>query len=293
MTEGRRLSTHEATIRTAAVEVKTLTIRGKQVTQSVFRQLLREDLLDPETVALRGVPWGKVNYFWTQCPNPYRERLGFDTAHLHVVWQRGDELRRDCIGPSACARWRAFDEGAIRGLFEQRHGLFAALLCWRIAHGDWSLDCATPLSHAHACPHPVTVALGAVTHELTAAWLAQALPERVWYWLHWTIETARQHRRAWEWRYADPDYRLEEAETAAAAAAAAAREAEVRRAWARDLAEDLLAGPLPDREEEFVDALDELEAQIAAARVDVVAKHQRWRELWASLQALDQLFIAV
>ena len=81
-----KLLAKEATVRTAIIEVRSMMISSKQVTLSVFRQLLKEPLVDPETGELRGVPWGTVNYFWPPCkPN-----------HLHIVWQKGDELRRAC-----------------------------------------------------------------------------------------------------------------------------------------------------------------------------------------------------
>lgn len=82
------LTTHNAQITTAAVEVKTLTISGKQVTLSVFRQLLPEDLISAEGT-FTGVPWGRVNYHPWKCEN--------SMEHLHIVWQKGDELRRDGI----------------------------------------------------------------------------------------------------------------------------------------------------------------------------------------------------
>ena len=93
---ARRITTHEASIKTATVEVKALTISGKQVTQSVFRQLQEEDLLNPETGQLNGVPWGRVNYYWGRC----------EPSHLHVVWQKGGELRRSCVFESFRDRQR-------------------------------------------------------------------------------------------------------------------------------------------------------------------------------------------
>lgn len=87
MAEGRRpLSIHEATVSTAVIEVKTLTIKGRQVTLAVFRQLQEEPLFDYATMQLRGAPWGRVNYHPDKC--------GDAPAHLHVVWQLGEELRR-------------------------------------------------------------------------------------------------------------------------------------------------------------------------------------------------------
>lgn len=81
------LSVHNAEIKTASVEIRTLTISGKQVTLAVYRQLRNEPLIVmPERdVILRGVPWGTVNYHPGKCGN---ER------HLHVIWQRSRELLR-------------------------------------------------------------------------------------------------------------------------------------------------------------------------------------------------------
>jgi hypothetical protein len=81
MTNGRRITTKEAVIRTATIEIKTMSLNGKQVTQSVFRQLIKEELLDPETGELLGVPWGTVNYFPGDCK---------EADHLHVV-RRGQK----------------------------------------------------------------------------------------------------------------------------------------------------------------------------------------------------------
>jgi hypothetical protein len=81
---GKQLTVHNATINTAAVEVKTLTISGKQVTLAVFRQL-REEQLIAKDGTLNGQPWGYVNYHPDKCDEP---------GHRHYVWQRGDELLR-------------------------------------------------------------------------------------------------------------------------------------------------------------------------------------------------------
>jgi len=84
MTE-RILQVQHAEVNTAAVEVKTLTIRGKQVTLAVFRQLMRKDLVNSDGT-LAGVPWGIVNYHPDKCADGH--------PHVHVVWQEGAELRR-------------------------------------------------------------------------------------------------------------------------------------------------------------------------------------------------------
>jgi hypothetical protein len=84
------LTVQNAEIKTAAVELKTLTVSGKQVTLAVFRQLREEDLINVDG-SLNGVPWGTVNY----CPNGAGkcERA----AHWHVVWQSGTDLFRSTV----------------------------------------------------------------------------------------------------------------------------------------------------------------------------------------------------
>ncbi|TKA11739.1 hypothetical protein [Actinacidiphila oryziradicis] len=82
----KQLTVHNATITTAAVEVKTLTISGKQVTLAVFRQLQEETILNPVNATLTGELWGRVNYHPDKCADA--------ATHVHVVWQKDGELRR-------------------------------------------------------------------------------------------------------------------------------------------------------------------------------------------------------
>jgi len=87
------INVEQASIRTATVTIKALTVDGRQVTQALFRQLIAEPIIDPSTGTLRGTPWGTVNYHPDKCADD-RTHLHDDRTHLHVVWQRGDELRR-------------------------------------------------------------------------------------------------------------------------------------------------------------------------------------------------------
>jgi hypothetical protein len=87
---NRVISTEQAAITTCTIEVKVIKIDKKQMTLSVFRQLLRRSVIDV-TFALLGEPWGIVNYFWDGCGYVYGE-------HLHVVWTTEGKLYRDCIG---------------------------------------------------------------------------------------------------------------------------------------------------------------------------------------------------
>lgn len=81
-----QIDVRQAQISTATVEIKTLSVNGKQVTMGLFRQLLREDWVDSFGDEC-GTAWGTVNYFFGSC----------DADHLHIVWQQGDTLRRGCL----------------------------------------------------------------------------------------------------------------------------------------------------------------------------------------------------
>jgi hypothetical protein len=88
MATGRApLTPQSAEITTATVEIKALTVNGKQVTLAVFRQLYDEPLYHPLTWKAFGTPWCRVNYHPDRCDRD-------PVVHEHVVWQKGDELRR-------------------------------------------------------------------------------------------------------------------------------------------------------------------------------------------------------
>jgi hypothetical protein len=94
---GRVITTHEAVVKTATIQIKTLAIRNKQVTLAVFRQLQQEDLLDQDTCEVQGIPWGRVNYHPDRANNYSGTEIvpcQHAPAHIHVVWQKDDELRR-------------------------------------------------------------------------------------------------------------------------------------------------------------------------------------------------------
>lgn len=82
------LTVHNAQIQTASVEIKTLTISGKQVTLAVFRQL-REAALIADDGTFIGLPWGVVNY--------HPDKTCGTAAHHHVVWQQGANLQRCAV----------------------------------------------------------------------------------------------------------------------------------------------------------------------------------------------------
>lgn len=85
----RQITAQEATIKTASIEVKVLTLNGKQMTLAVFKQLPEEVIVDQNTCSLSGIPWGKVNYH-PDCPKDAG-------THLHIVWQKEDRLCRSIV----------------------------------------------------------------------------------------------------------------------------------------------------------------------------------------------------
>lgn len=79
------INVENAQVKTASVEIKALTVSGKQITLSVFRQIEEENLLDKEDATINGLPWGKINYFWGKDK---------ETVGLHILWQRDKQLKR-------------------------------------------------------------------------------------------------------------------------------------------------------------------------------------------------------
>lgn len=66
-------------------------IGAKQMTLAVFRQLPKSAIVCQETGNLCGVPWGLVNY------NPGDCWMNRSWGHVHVIWQQGKALFRDCV----------------------------------------------------------------------------------------------------------------------------------------------------------------------------------------------------
>lgn len=108
----KQLTAQTATITTATVEVKTLTISGKQVTLAVFRQLPESPLINDEGNP-NGQPWGTVNYcpdkkYWDHTTGQMTD-CATGPLHVHVVWQKNNELHRARV--QAPGRWEPFYPG--------------------------------------------------------------------------------------------------------------------------------------------------------------------------------------
>lgn len=119
MTE--QLTTQNATITTATIQVQALTIGRKQVTQSVFRQLREEPLL-ADDCSLNGAPWGVVNYHPDKC--------GDHAEHLHIVWQRGEQLLRTTLYTPGHSRHFTATAGAL-----VEASIVAGLRRWSVYQG--------------------------------------------------------------------------------------------------------------------------------------------------------------
>ncbi len=78
-----KINVENAQIKTAAIEIKALTVSGKQVTQSVFKQLQEECCIDFDSITLKGLLWGHVNF-------------KVNESELNIIWQLGKELKR-CV----------------------------------------------------------------------------------------------------------------------------------------------------------------------------------------------------
>jgi hypothetical protein len=121
----------ETAIETNTVEIKSLRVSGKQMTQAFFRQLIEQPIV---TTAGRiaGTPWGAVNYHPDACEN--------SGEHLHIVWQSDGQLRRTFVP----APLRAF----------VRHPLIGEFVTARVIEGSrrpvpWTPGGALTISRSH------------------------------------------------------------------------------------------------------------------------------------------------
>ncbi len=124
MSEERILTTEDVAITTLSIEVKVMKIGKRQVTLAVFRQLPEEPLIDHLTGKLKGIPWGRVNYH-IECSDAVpvltyghetirkvfqEDGIKFTVPHLHVVWQKGNELRRSVVRDWTFREWPSYEE---------------------------------------------------------------------------------------------------------------------------------------------------------------------------------------
>jgi hypothetical protein len=103
----KKILVTEAVVKTVQVEIKALTLNGKQMTLSVFRQLEHDPLINiiyEDTnyyLQLLGKPWGKVNY--------HAHCLLYE--HLHVIWQKNNELKQSTVySPDAIKKYLGQDK---------------------------------------------------------------------------------------------------------------------------------------------------------------------------------------
>ncbi len=92
----------DAQIKTASVEIRHVMVSNRKMTQSVFRQIPMDELVDFDAdgrVVYRGTIWGQVNYWGGGPDKYYRDRDGNRKGRTHLLWQDGDELRRSVVAP--------------------------------------------------------------------------------------------------------------------------------------------------------------------------------------------------
>jgi hypothetical protein len=265
---GQTVYTHEAKVKTCSVEIKALAIRGKQVTLSVFRQLQEGCLVNHETGALNGQPWGKVNYFWGDCkPN-----------HLHVVWQKGDELRRDCVFPN----WPFDREGMHKRLttemLSEIRCAISLIVCFRVLNDDyqWGTDFAFSSKKKEYIEARQMAPVGFGFPELnlfdppTYSKEIPAIPKS------WEVPVSSD----WEMDYYKK-LRATEANKLIAK-------------YRPYVSESVLScdGVLA-KEEAIKEQVLEMKAALANEREKAAKSREAWRKRYVELQSLDQLFIAM
>lgn len=88
------VNVNEASVKTTSITADHLVINNRYMTMAMFKQIPYERILDLENIKLNGTPWGYVNYFWADIK---RHSDYKSSKCLHVLWQKGNELRRALI----------------------------------------------------------------------------------------------------------------------------------------------------------------------------------------------------
>lgn len=115
MTKEQSFSADSASVQERQVTIRVLTIGTKQVTQSLYKQLVSESVLD-DNAQLKGNIWGWVNFHDDIC-------RASSEKHLHVVWDDGNILKR-----YLCYKQPSLSSGYDK-LYSQLKRIGAAYLC--------------------------------------------------------------------------------------------------------------------------------------------------------------------
>jgi hypothetical protein len=250
---GRRITTKEATIKTATVEIKALTINGKQVTQSVFRQLLNEPLLDPQTGELRRA-----------CL--YRDgREDHRNTQTYGVQLLQEAITRLCWG-AMLARMSRGAHCHCQGVHDESKGVTMVLGDYREA-----------LTFAQF-PKEGFTEWG---RELTCCFHWQ-----------WEIDSQPLPEGAWRRSLGGVSHRIEHTEHAEEAADRAQQEGLARQRWCLERLAGLKLDLPEATEEAMVTRLLEYQHDIARREQAIREADEAWARHMTALDALDHLFIA-
>jgi hypothetical protein len=257
-----KISVKDAQLSTVAVEIKSLTVSGKQVTLAVFRQLEIEPLIN-EDLSFAGLPWGRVNYFPPPCSN----------THLHVVWQKGDELRRACVQPTMPQAWRENEWQPVR---DAAHSVFAAMV-W--AHPE-------TFENSYRYGGSVEGEIDRIGVVLDSEWAELVISARK---LNRFLEDPSEnnyevHQIQEKLLGSHPELRADQIISAARALVEDRLKVEVEKARQK-VAARYVTFDTP--------SLDESRSLLVAARLGYQAKIEEYSGLIDAIQSLPQLFIAV
>ncbi len=277
----RILTTDDVTIKTLAVEVKVMKIDKRQVTLAVFRQLPEEPILDILTGELIGIPWGRVNYC-PDCKNTY--------PHFHIVWQKGNKLCRATIE----TRWSSgpsFSEDLrielLWGGGNPLHDLnyyVESYLCARTLQGWLPDKPAERRRGKEVIPYMYVMIEG--HHYMFELDTMETHLENLWKAMRRRVEN-KEALMSWEQRAKDdPDNGYYQRTANERRAMYTHSEEAYQDCYKKSLEMFTMREFPQDPQRVFHDYL-------LPAYHDYLLYVQRWKDSYAQLEALDQLFIAV
>jgi hypothetical protein len=265
-TTQKPLLADEAAIQERQVTVKVLTIGTKQVTQTLYRQLIREAILD-EKAHIRGNVWGWVNLHDADgCKG--------QSEHLHVIYEHEGQLKQSFL--YASYELRAVYQSLNRVLEAKgRAYAYATALEGGFFYRDGERSFRNPFI-LDVRGRQIKI------YPDDAVYRLWALPDKIKQAKQRLIDQEREPVSEWhlKWAREQHDSELKELSTT---------ETKVKQLLVKDYLsanEDLpLVDPLPTAKESY--------AAMEWAMDQIIEFEQNWRQSYKTIEDAGQLFIAV
>lgn len=272
----KNLTPDNAKTESRTVTIQVLTVGTKQVTQSLFKQLVEDNnIIDGKTGEIDGNPWGWVNLHTADCGTG---------DHIHVVWEKNGTLRRAYMQPGDFHNSSRYQQ-----LRKQQQVIGACLIYVKTLdegaswfHPDWPRRYLASVSTIEVTSCGQAISVKNILEEASnTVWKTPQL-----------LEEAQKELKNMQF----PEYALEEQK----------RSIEYKKKWIQDLSdnEQKAKGELKgyfwtimpkyiDHTKSSSSFTDQTQQALDQVTTRIKEFEQTWRKSYTTLKEQDQLFIAV